>query len=114
MKTMNVNNSNDIYLDSKGNIAISSKEDALGNIIKNSVQTVLGELIFDKDLGVPYFDSFLSKNPDWELFRYYIIAAIERVEEVNRVYSFDYSTEDEKFSYEASISTIYGDIKING
>ena len=69
MKTIGTNSDNDIYLDSLGNLAVLSDIDALSLVIKQRIQTVLGECQLATNVGVDYFGSVFNSPPDVFLFR---------------------------------------------
>ena len=51
MKTIAINENNDIYLTPSGNLAIKQDLSAMGDIFVNKAQTVRGELQFDTRLN---------------------------------------------------------------
>ena len=59
----NVNNDipgvapNDLYLNSHGNISVSFDQECLLQECSQVAKTLLGEMIFNTDLGIPYFET---------------------------------------------------------
>lgn len=71
----NVNNNpslganNDIYLNDQGNISMSYDLDALLQECSQVARTLLGEMIFNVDLGVPYFQTVWIGVPNVAQFK---------------------------------------------
>lgn len=53
----------DLVLDANGNIAVASEPYALAQDVASAVRTVLGEVYYNTQLGVPYFEDVLGKLP---------------------------------------------------
>src|SRR5574344_76277 len=82
----------DVYLDSKGNLAtLGSKNfgDLLCQRIKHRLQTFRGECFLDRNIGVPYFEEVLKKNPDLSGIRSLLASIIASVEGVKKVLSLE-------------------------
>ncbi|MDR0675640.1 MAG: hypothetical protein LBF97_01180 [Elusimicrobiota bacterium] len=105
---------NDIYLNSKKSIAIGEDKQALSQIIKNSILTLLGEIELDTTKGIPYFDSLFLGIPDLDLFESYLRNTIKNIDGVIAITNYIYEIKDNIFRYKIYIQTIYGDIEING
>ena len=108
------NNTNDIYVNTSGNIATSNDIVALANVSKNRVLTNLGEPQYNQPFGIPYFDTIFTDTPKIDLFQAAVIQNLEEQEEVQRVTNFDYTQENGTFAYSLIEKTIYGDIEFNG
>lgn len=107
-------NTNDIFLDGGGNIAISLDINALANISKNKVLTNLGEPQYNAEDGIPYFETIFTDNPKIDLFQAAIVQELERLNEVQRVSNFEYEQNEGVFSYSLIEHTTFGDIQLNG
>ena len=114
MKTIGTNSDNDIYLDALGNLAVLSDIDALSLVIKQRIQTVLGECQLATNVGVDYFGSVFNSPPDVFLFRKQIVNNVEAIDGVNFVVNFAMRIEDSTLKYEMNVSTIYGETTIAG
>lgn len=114
MLSIATDENNDIYLDEFGNLAIVSGIDAIAQVCRNTVLTVYGELIYDVNVGIPYFETVFADPPNIELFQNAIVEALQSVEGVTQVKSFEYSVTGGTLSYEAEIQTVYGDMTLNG
>ena len=113
-KSFSINDVNDLYLDNNGNLAISTDLTALIEICKQYMQTILGELVLNTDIGIPYFQSVFTGVPNIQQFVAAGRAALLTVEGVIQVISFDVSLNDKKLNYTATIQTIYGQGVVNG
>jgi len=53
----------DLVLDANGDIALASEPYALAQDVASAVRTVLGEVYYDSNQGIPYFQDVLGKLP---------------------------------------------------
>lgn len=68
--------SNDIYLDSNGNIATATRDiDVAGQLCKNFLNTFLGDIFTDLNLGTDWFGILLSDQ----------VTMQDKVDEITRV-----------------------------
>ena len=114
MQTISVNQNNDIYVDTSGNIAMGKDKYALSDICKNKVLTTLGEPEYNQTAGIPYFETVFCDTPKIDLFQTAVIETIEQTDNVNRVTNFDYDQNNGVLSYSLIINTDFGDIQLNG
>lgn len=114
MQTISVNQNNDIYVDTSGNIAMGKDKYALSDICKNKVLTTLGEPEYNQTAGIPYFETVFCDTPKIDLFQTAVIETIEQTDNVNRVTNFDYDQDNGVLSYSLIINTDFGDIQLNG
>lgn len=63
--------------------------DTLEQRIRTRLQTFMGEWYLDEDMGVPYFQEVLVKNPDVSRVRALLLTALLSVEGVKQVTQFD-------------------------
>jgi hypothetical protein len=113
-KSFSINEVNDIYLDTNGNLAISTGLTALIEICKQYMQTILGELVLNTTTGLPYFQSVFTGVSNIQQYVAAGRAALLTVEGVTQVISFDVSMNEKVLSYVATIQTIYGTGVVNG
>lgn len=114
MKTIATNSDNDIYRDSNGDLALLTDINALANISRNVVLTNLGEPEFNQQDGIPYFETIFTDTPKIDLLQAAQIAALENLEDVNRVSNYEYEQSDGVYSYSLIEHTSFGDIQLNG
>lgn len=105
---------NDIYVDGDGNLAIGEDAYAMAEIVKDITRTQLGELQFDEEAGVPYFETIFSSRTNADLFLANVQRVIQNISGVIRIESFTSSINGDVLNYEAQIRTQYGVISING
>lgn len=114
MKTIQTSDTQDIFLDGNGNIALSEDILAVENICENAVLTLKGELRLDTLAGIPYFDIVFGAHPNLELFKKYIIETLEKVEGVLSARDFNVDFGDGILKYSVTIETKYGEAVLNG
>ena len=74
-----LNDNWDTYLDSTGNIALTTDPDTILQRVKHRLQTFKGECYLDRSLGMPYFEEVNRKNPDLRKIRALILSVIAGV-----------------------------------
>ena len=80
----------DLYLDAAGQLAFhSTTEDLVGQKIKCRLQTVLGEWYQQPDVGVPFFDEVMVKNPNLVTIKHLFASVITSLPEVKSLDSLD-------------------------
>ena len=114
MLSIATDENNDIYLDEFGNLATVTGIEAVAQVCRNTVLTTYGELTYDVDGGIPYFETVFTDPPNLELFQNAVVSALQNVESVTRVKSFNYSVSGGTLSYTAEIVTAYGEMTLNG
>lgn len=62
----------DLVLDANGNIAVAEPPYALAQDVASAIKLFLGELYYDQDKGIPYFEDILGHLPPPALFTGYL------------------------------------------
>lgn len=114
MKTIQTDDLNDIFIDDNFNIAIALDLKAVQNVCQNACLTLRGEMPLSVLQGIPYFEVVFGAHPNLQLFRKYIISALESVEHVLSVTNFTLNYEDGTLYYSVLINTDYGATILNG
>lgn len=114
MKTIGIDDSNDIYLTPSGNLAIKSDLSAMGDILVNKAQGNRGELQYDTEKGVDYFNTIFSSPCYPDLFQAQLVATLEDTAEVQAVSDFSAEINEDIYSYSVNIATTYGEVALNG
>ena len=115
MKAFKTDENNDVFLDGTHNIALCEGVEAIAQVIENVVRCQKGELQLDIERGIPYFETVFSSGiADIDIWKSYMIDAIENVSGVNSVVSFDITITGDVLKYVAEIDTIYGTATITG
>jgi len=99
---------NDIYLDDLGNINLSNSLQAILENCAQAAKTRLGELVFNTDLGIPYFTTLFIGVPLVEPFNAALRTAWLAVNGVIEVLSLVTTRESNVFMYTATIRTTDG------
>jgi hypothetical protein len=92
MSTLLTDSNNDLYLDAKNNITIStSRIQEIQQLVTNKLQTFLGEVYLDTNEGVDYFNIILEKLVPLEIKLDEIRTKILEVNGVIGIENIDYS-----------------------
>lgn len=76
MKTLLLDNTLwDLCLDASGNIAVATEPYQRAQDVASAIKLFLGELWYDSELGVPYFQQILGKAPSLQVFKGYMVQA---------------------------------------
>lgn len=116
----NVNNNlpnvspNDIYLDADGNISLSFDIQAVLQACAQAAKTILGEMVFNVNQGIPYFQTVWIGVPNIQQFTAALRAAFLTVPNVVEVISLITSQENDILTYSAIIRTSYGSGGVTG
>lgn len=114
MKTIAINENNDIYLTPSGNLATKQDIEAMGDIFVNKAQTVRGELQYDTEKGIDFYNTIFNSPAETEMFQSELVEQLENTEDTENVYSYTSKIDGEVYSYKAEIITAYGNITLNG
>lgn len=109
MLTLAVNEQNDLYLDSSGNLVLLSDLDAIIQVIEQAVKTMLGECVLQIDRGMPNFETVWSGSPNVLQFNDSLQTVIQGVPGVIEVMYIQNTLEANTLGYQAVIKTIYGE-----
>ena len=106
---------NDIFLFA-GQLAIVSGKFAQAQIAQAAILTVKGELQFDTERGIPYFDSIFRSPKLINVWRAYVMERIRQFEWVNDISSFEASVDFENhiINYTMTLVTSDGIVIIKG
>lgn len=99
---------NDIYLDANGNISLSFDIQAVLEACAEAARTILGEMIFNTNQGIPYFQIVWIGVPNIQQFIASLRAAFLVVPNVLEVISLIASQQANVLSYTAIIRTTFG------
>ena len=114
MKTIARNSKNDIYL-SAGQLAIVSGKEAQAQIIDAIVKTQKGELIYNTERGIPYFESVFDSRKKIGIWASAVSKAISDCDFVSSIKSFTYAVDTNNIlSYNIEVVTSLGTVVING
>ena len=86
--------------------------DVVAQNCDQAMRQQLGELNYDADKGVQYFDNIFTGNPNFQRFESQARREILNVDGTTGINSFDFEFNDNVLSYNATIGTIYGEITV--
>lgn len=91
MKTIERNASNDIFLNASGQFQLCDGKLCKAQIIEAAILTVLGELQFDINTGIPYFSTVFNSPSKIDIWSKYVILRIKQFPWVKYIKDFTYS-----------------------
>lgn len=112
--TLAVNAQNDLYLEPSGNIALASGLEATLQACAQEAKTILGEMVLATDRGIPYFEVVFVGQPSVPQFSAALRLAWSTVPHVIEVTSLAIGQAGNTLTYEATITTDYGQGVISG
>lgn len=114
MRSLAVNENNDLYIKDDGMMAVNYDLLAVMQSAQHAAQAQLGEMIYSIDEGVPNFQTIWTSAANVAQFQAYVRRAILSVDGVVEVRELDTVVRDNAIFYTATIVTIYGIGAING
>jgi hypothetical protein len=87
---------------------------AISDIVLNKVRTNIGELQFNSSLGVPYFTTIFTSNPNFELWQKFVEDTALSLDNVIEIVSFSKEINNYVLSYSMTIKTDFGSVTVNG
>lgn len=109
-----VNAAQDLFVGPDGALATTTDLAAVMQAAQHAAQTLLGEMIYATDAGIPYFDVVWNGNPNLAQFEAYLRRAILAVEGVTRITDLSVTPAGNTLTYRATIQTVYGTGTLNG
>ena len=113
MKAIKINNDRDPIIES-GKFLWVYGIDVIKQNCNQAMRQQIGELSYDKDKGIQYFENALTGNPNLQRFEAQARREISEVDGVTGIISFGYSLVDSVLNYEAEISTKLANTIIRG
>ena len=105
---------NDIYIDSRGVLAMSSGKESYADIISDRVRTIKGELPLNTDLGIDYFGTVFKSVTRLNIWKHYVKASIEELPFVLGITEFNasYNSSTKNLKYRIGVKTDEGTVTI--
>lgn len=114
-QTLAVNENNDLYIGQDGNIVLFSAAEAVLQACEQAAKTVMGEMIFQDQDGLPDFQTiWRGGSPNLNQYESSLRESLLSVQDVTNIESLTVSISNHILSYAAVINTIYGQIISNG
>lgn len=107
-RTLAVDANNDIYIDGAGNLALVTGVTAVLQTCEHVVKTILKEMVFAQNQGMPYFETVWNGTPSTDPFDAAFRLRIAQVPDVTGIVDLEITQVADSFTYTATISTIYG------
>lgn len=112
-KTFGVDGNNDLVLVGR-NLSIVSARDAILQICEQCAKAILGEMIFNVQGGMPYFETVWVGGPSSAAFEAAFRLRIVQVSGVTEIEELITEQVGDSMQYSATIATIYGTGTISG
>ena len=107
-RTFAINDNNDIYVGSDGNLVFLSGIEAVMDACKTAAQTQLKECILQQGVGLPNFDAIFNGTPNFALYESYLRSTLLAVPGVTAVAPVQIQVNNHTMTYTAIITTSYG------
>ena len=114
MRTLNVNAGNDLVLNEFGYLSFASDIDAVLLTARQYASALLGEMIHNADQGVPYFGVAFGSSPNIAQFEAALRRRLLQCPGVIRIDELTAQQVGDVLGYTATITTEFGQGKVNG
>lgn len=114
MRTIAVNENNDIYIGTDGNLAIVDGLESVKQRCEQAARILKNELPYAQSKGIPFFETPLSASPNLGLYESYLRQQYLGVEDVTGIKYIRFKLDGNELQYEAGILSIYGEATISG
>lgn len=112
--TLGLNENNDLYLGSDGNLVVLSGIEAVAAACLTISKTILGEMVLTTTQGLPDFQAVWVGVPNLKVWESYLRRSLQNVSGVIDVISIKVAKENDTLFYTATIRTQFGITTING
>lgn len=113
-QTFAVNENNDIYIGTDGNLVINSGINAVRDACSNAAKAQKGEMVLNTQAGIPNFQAVWTGNPDIAQFEAALQAALLAVDGVFQILSMVTQQKGNNLVYTVSLLTVYGQTFLTG
>lgn len=114
MRTLNVNADNDLVLNELGYLSFATDIDAVLLTARQYASTLLGEMIYNADQGVPYFGVAFGSSPNIAQFEAGLRRRLLQCPGVIRIDELTAQQVGDTLGYTATITTEFGQGTVNG
>lgn len=111
--TFAINDNNDLYLDDSDNIAMHVDLLAVQDACLGACRTILGEMVFYINEGLPNFQAIWNGTPDLAQYDAALRATLLAVPDVLEVTSIELEQTGNILNYTVTILTTYGQAQID-
>lgn len=113
MRSFATDDNNDLFISGR-DMAVSVDLLAVLSVAKHVAQSILGEMVFAKTEGMPYFETVWAGNPTSAAFEAAFRDRVGRIPGVQQIASLEVNQVGDAMQYRAEIVTIYGAGAVNG
>lgn len=114
MLTVGIDENNDLFLDNNGNIVIKYDIEAMGDIYVNKAQTNKGELVYNTEKGIDFFNTVFGEPCYPDVFQYQLLNELRDTAETEAVNGYTQEINNGVLKYRVDCKTTYGNITTNG
>ena len=114
MRTLNVNADNDLVLNELGYLSFATDIDAVLLTARQYASTLIGEMIHAADEGIPYFGVAFGSSPNIAQFEAGLRRRLLQCPGVIRIDELTAQQAGDVLGYTATITTEFGQGKVNG
>lgn len=112
--TFAVDKNGDLIIGADGNLVLLSGLAAVLQSCEQRVKTLLGEMIYQVNDGIPYFQTVWVGSPNYDAFQVAVTNAIIKVSDVIEVSEFTAELIDNVLNYQVIIRTTFGEGVVSG
>lgn len=114
MRTIAVNENNDIFIGTDGNLVIVDGIESVTQRCEQAARILKEELPYAQSKGIPFFQAPFGDTSNLSLYESYLRQQYMAVQEVTGVKYIRFRFEGNELQYEAGILSIYGEANISG
>jgi hypothetical protein len=114
VQTLQLNQNNDLFLNSSNSLTMLTGINAVAAACNTAAQTQLGECVLQTGVGLPNFQSLWVGVPDYAIWQSYLENTLLNVPGVASVQSITLSQLQGVLNYVAEINSIYGAATVQG
>lgn len=104
---------NDLFI-TGGSLSIVTGIEAVLQICEHAAKAILGEMVFEQQKGMPYFETVWVGNPSTAAFEAAFRTRIAEIDGVTGIEELTTGQSGDSMQYSATIVTVYGTGTING
>lgn len=112
MKILEENSNRDLFMGADNKLGVLTGIAATSQACKSTIEAQRGELQYNTARGIPTESTLWSGVPNQQRFQFYCIQALQAVEGVIEVRTFDTEILDNALSYSSTIVTDFGVLEI--
>ncbi len=114
MITFGIDSNNDLYLTPQGNVALKYNLDAMGDIFINKAQVNKGELLYNTEGGIDFFNNIFGEPCYPDVFQSQLISELLNTDKTQNIYGYTPEINNDIYSYTVNCQTSYGQITLQG